>query len=118
MKTWRSWTVKEDRRLEALRMEGIAVAEIARLLDRTVPSVSSRLKGLGVTRPSVLGRYLKFVSLPHTTAEVAKRLGVTPHAIHNAKGRLRGMGISLPPADRPRQHRDAHGRYCREEAGQ
>lgn len=88
MKTWKGWTVKEVRRLESLRLEGKSLAQIAAELGRTKASVSQRLSQEGIDRVRNQWRWLPLLMQPHNIGALAERLGVTKHAVKQAKRRL------------------------------
>lgn len=99
-KTWRSWTVKELRRLEELRLARRTTAEIARELGRTPASVQNRIQQDGLPRAGVGERWLEVLRGPHTIAGAARAMGTTKWAVRQAKFRLRAAGFVLPPARR------------------
>ena len=96
-KTWRTWTVKELRRLEELRLEGKTATQIAGVLGRTLASVKVRLATEGLQRArSRQIRWLRLFRQPHTLASAAAAMGVGLNAAKRAKNRLRAAGFDVP----------------------
>lgn len=98
LKTWRTWTAKEERRLEDLRLSGLSEPRCALALSpvlrlRPLPLRAPRPvpPAAGVVRP---------VLAPHDLAGVAARAGVTYGAVKSAKRRLRRAGCFCPDATR------------------
>ena len=56
---WKPWTTTEERRLQQLALENVAVPAIAVDLDRSVNSIRHKAKCLGVVLPLYNGRTRK-----------------------------------------------------------
>ena len=96
-KTWRTWTRKEDRRLEDLRLDGLTAAAIAVILNRTVPSVKCRIGFLGAGR--VMDGRAKWAAVladPRPIKETAAMMGVGINAVKQAARKLRRAGFDIP----------------------
>ncbi len=96
MKTWRTWTPKEEARLEEMRMAGKTVKEIAAELGRTFASVNGRLSTLDVARaPRRWEQWLEAFSDGAPDRVVAERMGVGLYAVKQRKLRLRKAGFDI-----------------------
>lgn len=99
MKTWKTWTVKEIRQLEAMRLEGFTVEQAAKALGRSMASVQSKIKRSQdfplISR--TIANYFALVTVEHTNVGVAKILGVTPQAVKKAKQYMRKRGFDILP---------------------
>lgn|SRR6185369_134609 len=97
-KTWRTWTAKERRRLEELRLEGRTAAAIAGILGRSLASIKCRLAQEQIRRPLQIGRWLAVLMQPHTIEGAAREMGTTKWAVKQAKRKLRRAGWAVPDA--------------------
>ena len=101
-KTWRTWTQKEDYRLEELRMQGATAQEIATALNRTVPSVKNRVNQKRVSLAK--RRFDKWLSVLHLPLkEAARIMGTTVWAVKQKKRKLRRAGFVIPRLPRANQ---------------
>ncbi len=106
-KTWRTWTVKEIRRLEELRLAGECAAQIARVLGRTYASVRCRIQQEGARRGSRLEKWLPLVTVPHSTVRVARFTGYSLKYVNKVKRVLRAQGFPCyrcPPTNQNTIH--------------
>lgn len=98
-KTWKTWTAKESDRLEALRLAGKTVREIAAELGRSRPSVVCQLARLGVRKPrAAWERWAKALTEPHTARALAARFKVKVGTVKAMRYRLRQAGFDIPAA--------------------
>jgi len=100
MKTWKPWTVNEERKLLALRTAGVTMQAIADELRRTVDSVKCRLWSMEICLPTVIDRRERWMSLlvgqPVSLKVAAKIMGVSVNAVKGQKRRLRRAGFDVP----------------------
>ncbi len=94
-KTWRAWTFAEIERLEQLTLDGHNVPEIAELMGRSRESIRDRIAYDGLSYVGVRARWIKLLSRPHKIADVAEAMGVSKHAVTQAKWNLRKMGLEV-----------------------
>ena len=88
--TWRPWTMAEVKRLDALREQGNSIAESARLLGRTVPSVNHTIRLHKLGRRNWWTRaHDELVRTRIPLREVADDLGRTEPAVRTRACRLR-----------------------------
>jgi transposase len=95
-KTWRAWTQKEIARVEAMRLEGMPLVEIAAGLNRT----RSSIKGLVAQEEICLAhpgreRWAKLLVNPIPLKEAARMMGVTVGAVKKRKTKLKKLGFKI-----------------------
>lgn len=115
--SFRPWIEREDLRLEQLRLDGHSARVIARLMGRSVSSIESRVKALGLPMLRRLGVYLELLSGPHSIEQVARKLSVSRDAVWAARRRLRAAGFRPVEPVRRRywlERKRDNGKFARE----
>lgn len=96
MKTWRTWTRKEDQRLEELRMQGLSAPKIAKEMGRTEPSVKCRISQLQAERFSPRQqKWIELLMIPHNLRDVAAKMGVDYRSVVRARYRLKKAKVEI-----------------------
>ncbi len=109
MKTWRTWTRKEDALVEDMRLAGATIRTIARMLDRTEASVKNRVVELAAVRINPRPQqWIEILQAAIPLKEAARLMGVTVWAVKKKKWELRKIG-GMEIADLP--HANQHGVY-------
>jgi len=92
--SWRTWTAKEDRLLEGLRQAGLSYAACAAELGRSAGSVAGRCAEKGLRRVYVRREaWLEVLSLPLTSREAARRMGVGVRQAKRRRAEMRAAGV-------------------------
>lgn len=89
MKTWRTWTRKEEARLIDLRGRGMTAAQAAAEMGRTLSSVKNGLRVVDAPRHSPRRiDWLYALTAGLSERQVAERMNVTVWAVKRMKQRL------------------------------
>ena len=92
----RGWTGQEEECLEAMRLDGRSLCDIALALGRTVGSVKAMAWRLAAVKVLVAeSRWLALLARPHTNRGLADFLGLTADAVKRARSRLRRKGFDV-----------------------